>query len=104
MKHITVRLETKSSNHKTSFPITTSYWHELWDTYTTDFVSVEIHCWKEEPKHTQELEKIASQIEDQNFLTNFFDIGRRGTLKYDESQWDNLSLLDEIMAPEISLY
>jgi hypothetical protein len=68
VKHITVRLETGSSKHKTSFPTTTSYWQELWDTYTPNFVSVEIHCWKEEPKHAQELEKIASQIEDQNLI------------------------------------
>lgn len=68
MKHIKIQLETTHSEHKTSLPTTTSYWQELWDTYTIDFSSVEIHCWKEEPKHMEELEKIASLIQDQNLI------------------------------------
>ncbi|MET0787461.1 MAG: hypothetical protein ABWX61_01225 [Paenisporosarcina sp.] len=71
MKHITIHLETSSSNHKTSFPTTTSFWQELWDTYTTDFNTVEIQCWKEEQRHVEELEKIASQIQDQNLILEF---------------------------------
>lgn len=68
MKHIKIQLKTTHSAYKTSFPTSTSYWQELWDTYTTDFSSVEIHCWKEEPKHIEEIEKIASLIQDQNLI------------------------------------
>ena len=68
LKHMRVRLETISNNEKTVFPKSTSYWQELWDTYTTDFVSVEIHCWKEETNHIDEIVPIASRTEDQNLV------------------------------------
>lgn len=71
LKHMRVRLETTSTSEKTVFPKSTSYWQELWDTYTTDFVSVEIHCWKEETNHIDELVLIASQNEDQNLVLSF---------------------------------
>lgn len=71
MKHMRVRLETTSNKEKPVFPKSTSYWQELWDTYTTEFVSVEIHCWKEEENQIDELVPIASRNEDQNLVLSF---------------------------------
>lgn len=68
MKHMRVRLKTISNGEKTFFPKSTTYWQELWDTYTKDFVSVEIHCWKEETDHIDELVPLASRTEDQSLV------------------------------------
>ncbi len=71
MKHIRINLETTQTNHKSSVPLDVSYWEKLWDTYTTDFASIEIHCWKEENVHIQELSPIAAQLEDQGLVKSF---------------------------------
>ena len=68
VKHMTVRLETMSTKEKTYFPTSTSYWEDLWDTYTVDFASVEIHCWKEEKHHIEELSPIAARTQDRNLV------------------------------------
>ncbi|MFX3675047.1 MAG: hypothetical protein ACE3JQ_11450 [Paenisporosarcina sp.] len=68
---MSVRLETMSTKEKTYFPKSTSYWKELWDTYTTDFVSVEIHCWKEETKQNDEIKPLAALTQDQNLVMSY---------------------------------
>ena len=64
MKHVRIQLETTQTEKKSSVPIDTSYWEKLWDTYTTDFASVEIHSWLEEPEQIEELSKISANSVD----------------------------------------
>lgn len=60
MKHIRVHLSTTKTDKKIAVPQSIAYWHELWDTYTMNFVSVEIHCWKEETEQIKELTQLAA--------------------------------------------
>jgi hypothetical protein len=60
MKHVRILLETIQKEKKSSVPIDTSYWEKLWDTYTKDFASVEIHSWLEESEQIEELSKISA--------------------------------------------
>jgi len=71
VKHIRIHLETTHTEKKASIPIDTSYWGEMWDTYTTDFASVEIHCWKEEVDQIHELSNISAQSNDQGLVKSF---------------------------------
>ena len=43
------------------------------------------------------LERATIQVGTSHASTVQFDIGRRGTLRFDESQWDDLSALDELV-------
>ena len=68
MKHVRVQLETAHTEKKTSVPVDTSYWITLWDTYTSDFSSVEIQCWQEETEKIEELIKLSAQSIDQGLV------------------------------------
>ena len=71
MKHIRILMETTHTQNRSSVPKDVSYWEELWDTYTSDFASVEIHCWQEELHHIEELTKKAAHIVDQGLVKVF---------------------------------
>ena len=71
MKHVRIHLETTHTEKKSSVPIDTSYWEKLWDTYTSDFASVEIHSWLEETEQLAELSKIAANSSEQGLVKSF---------------------------------
>lgn len=71
MKHVRILLETTHTEKKSSVPIDTSYWKKLWDTYTRDFASVEIHSWLEESEQLEELSKIAANAIEQGLVKAF---------------------------------
>ena len=71
MKHIRIHLATMKSERKVAVPQAVMYWKELWDSYTTDYPSVEIHCWKEETEQIKELTPIASHIKEQGLIISF---------------------------------
>ena len=71
MKHVRIHLETTHTENKSSVPIDTSYWEQLWDTYTSDFASVEIHSWLEEREQLEELSKIAANSIEQGLVKAF---------------------------------
>jgi hypothetical protein len=71
MKHVRIQLETTHTQKKSSVPLDTSYWTALWDSYTSDFASVEIHCWQEEVHHIQELSNLSAQSIDQGLVKSF---------------------------------
>lgn len=68
MKHVRIHLETTHTEKKTSVPVDISYWRTLWDTYISDFSSVEIHCWQEETEKIGELTKLSAQSIDQGLV------------------------------------
>ncbi|WP_144514001.1 hypothetical protein [Bacillus sp. FJAT-22090] len=91
-----VTIEAMSTDSKSSFATDTSYWTELWDTYTRDFPEVIIHCWAEEQEAIEELSKRAVSVmneglvkvitvnlseENRNFFRNH-SIDPRGGLKW----------------------
>lgn len=79
MKHIHIHLNTaKTEDSRVAVPRSMVYWHELWDQYTVDFVSVEIHCWKEEKEKIDELMPLASFYAEQGLIMSI-------TLSLDES-------------------
>lgn len=71
MKHIRIHLKTKRTANKTSVPNDTSYWKMLWDTYTSDYASVEIHCWKEEVHDIEEMTKLSALSVNQGLVKSF---------------------------------
>jgi len=71
MKHIRIHLSTTKSDTKIAVPQGMMYWKELWDTYTVDFPSVEIHCWKEETKRVEELKPLAAHSTVQGLIVSF---------------------------------
>ena len=71
MKHIRIHLATMKSDRKVAVPQGILYWKELWDTYTTDFASVEILCWKEETQQIKELTPLAAHIKKQGLIILF---------------------------------
>jgi hypothetical protein len=71
MKHVRILLETTHTEKKSSVPIDTNYWEKLWDTYTSDFASVEIHSWLEETEQLAELSKIAANSSEQGLVKSF---------------------------------
>jgi hypothetical protein len=71
MKHVRIHLETTHTEKKSSVPVDTSYWETLWDTYTSDFASVEIHCWQEETEQLHELTNLSAQSIDQGLVKSF---------------------------------
>jgi len=73
MKHIRIHLTTAKTSAKTkvSVPLGVTYWTKLWDNYTLDFASVEIHCWKEETQYVEELATMAAHIKQQGLITSF---------------------------------
>lgn len=86
MKHIRIHLETTHIANKSSIPIDTSYWEKMWDSYTIDFASVEIHCWKEEVKQIHELSTISAQSEDQGLVKLFTISLNKGNRAYLRNQ------------------
>ena len=71
MKHVRIHLETTHTEKKSSVPIDTSYWENLWDSYTRDFASVEIHSWLEETEKLEELSKISANSIEQGLVKAF---------------------------------
>ena len=56
--NVVVTTEAMSVEGKSSFPIDTSFWEDLWDQYTNEFQEVVIHCWLEELEVLEELNSI----------------------------------------------
>ncbi|EPD54049.1 hypothetical protein HMPREF1210_00034 [Paenisporosarcina sp. HGH0030] len=71
MKHIRIHLKTSSTVNKTSVPNDTSYWKKLWDTYTSEYASVEIQCWQEEVHDIEELTKLSAHSVNQGLVKSF---------------------------------
>ena len=71
MKHVRILLETTHTEKKSSVPIDTRYWEKLWDIYTSDFASVEIHSWLEETEQLEELSKISANSIEQGLVKSF---------------------------------
>lgn len=73
MKHIRIQLTTAKTTAKTKVfvPLGMTYWTKLWDTYTFDFASVEIQCWKEETQYIKELTPLAAHFKEQGLIMSF---------------------------------
>lgn len=71
MKHIRIHLKTSSTANKTSVPNDTSYWKKLWDSYTSEYASVEILCWQEEVHDIEELTRLSAHSVNQGLVKSF---------------------------------
>lgn len=71
MKHIRIHIKTSSNANRTSVPNDTSYWKKLWDTYTSEYASVEIQCWQEEVHDIEELTKLSAHSVSQGLVKSF---------------------------------
>lgn len=83
MKHIRIKLPTSKNDTKIAVPQGMRYWNELWDTYTEDFTSVEIHCWTVETERLGELKPLAAYSKVQGLIMTF-------TITLDERNWSYL--------------
>lgn len=73
MRHIRIQLTTAKTTAKTkvSVPLGMTYWSKLWDGYTSEYSSVEIHCWKEEMSYIKELTPLAAYSNEQGLIRSF---------------------------------
>lgn len=68
MGNVVVTTEAMSVEGKSSFPIETSFWEDLWDQYTTEFQEVVVHCWMEEIDVFEELNSRAVSVQTEGLM------------------------------------
>ena len=68
MGNVIVTTEAMSVEGKSSFPIDTSFWEDLWDQYTNEFEEVVIHCWTEELDVFEELNARAVSVQTEGLM------------------------------------
>jgi len=71
MKHVRIHLATTRTERRAGVPQGMTFWQELWDTYTVQFASVEIHCWKEETEQISELTPLAAHSKSEGLILSF---------------------------------
>lgn len=71
MGNVVVTTEAMSVEGKSSFPVDTSFWEDLWDQYTNEFEEVVIHCWMEELDILEELNSRAVSVQTEGLMKVF---------------------------------
>jgi|GEM_PF-5305440 len=71
MGNITVTIESSSVDGKSSCPVDTSFWKNIWEQYTTEFTELIIHCWMEEQEVVDELGARAVNVINEGLMKVF---------------------------------
>ncbi|QFF99770.1 hypothetical protein PB01_13480 [Psychrobacillus glaciei] len=72
MGNVVVKIETMSTEGKSSFPSDVNFWTNLLDNYTNEFQEVVIQCWNEEEHAINELSSRAASTTNEGLIKIFY--------------------------------